>query len=213
MAKDDNNGRGQEKSNNIGHRRNERRPPTIASKAILKLGPPPTSEQTTSVKLNDPMGKEVKERLDNWRDGDNGRILVDMLVKSTSICNKYSFYNANKDWQTVVQGAGRAVTGKCEKEFDKLFNDINNWGAGGANKHKRLVQKLCEKVFKKQGYENQKDAMRDGLTYQGNDHREAIEQLFEVNEILPNMCQGGVNLTPRTFTGTSSPTLYTRRCA
>ena len=33
--------------------------------------------------------------------------------------------------------------------------------------------------------------MRDGLTYQGNNHREAIEQLFEINNILPNMCKGG----------------------
>ena len=33
--------------------------------------------------------------------------------------------------------------------------------------------------------------MRGGLTYQGNNHREAIEQLFEINNILPNMCKGG----------------------
>ena len=114
MPKDDNNGRGQDKSNK-GHRRNKRRPTTIASKAILKLGPPPTSERTTSVKLNDAMGHEVKERFDDWRDGDDGQILVDVLVKSTSICNKYSLYNANGDWQSVVQGVGRALTGKCEK--------------------------------------------------------------------------------------------------
>ena len=74
------------------------------------------------------------------------------------------------------------------KKVNKIFNDINNRGVGGANKHKRLVQKLCEKVFKKRGYENQKEAMRDDLTYQGNDHREAIEQLFEINDILPNTC-------------------------
>ena len=66
---------------------------------------------------------------------------------------------------------------------------INNWG--GANEHKRLVQKLCEKVFKKRGYENQKDATRDGLTFQGNNRHEAIEQLFEINEILPSVCKGG----------------------
>ena len=33
--------------------------------------------------------------------------------------------------------------------------------------------------------------MRDGLTYQGNDHWEAIEQLFEINKILPHMCEVG----------------------
>ena len=131
MAKDVNNCRGQEKSNNKGHRHNERRPPTIASKAILKIGPPSTFERTTSVRLNGAMVNEVKEHLDNWRDGDDGRILVDMLVKSTSICNKYSLYNADRDWQSVVQGVSRALTGKCEKEFNKLFNEINNWGQAG----------------------------------------------------------------------------------
>ena len=33
--------------------------------------------------------------------------------------------------------------------------------------------------------------MRDGLPYQDNARREAIEQLFEINKILPNMCEGG----------------------
>ena len=102
MAKDDNNGRtgGQEKSNNKGHRRNGRRPPAIASKAIIKLCPPPASEQIT-VKLNDALGNEVKEHLDDWRDGDDGNPRH-VLVKSISICNKYSLYNADQDWQSVV---------------------------------------------------------------------------------------------------------------
>ena len=54
--------------------------------------------------------------------------------------------------------------------LDKLINNTNDWGRGGTNKHKRIVQELCKKVFKKRGYENQKDEMRDGLPYQGNDH-------------------------------------------
>ena len=118
MTKDGNDGHkgGQENSgNNKGHRHNKRRPPTIASKAILKLGPPPASEQTTSVKYNDSMGNEVKERLVNWRDGNNRQILVNILAESIFTCNKYSLYNANGDWQSVVQGVGRALTGKCEK--------------------------------------------------------------------------------------------------
>ena len=86
------------------------------------------------------MNNEVKERLDDWRDGKDGRILVDMLIKLILISNKYSLYNADEDWQCIAQGVGRAFTGKCEKEFNKLFNEINNWHANGANKHKRLVQ-------------------------------------------------------------------------
>ena len=122
MAKDDKS-RGQESK---GVRRNKRRPTKITNKAILKLGPPPTSERTTSIKLQDAMNNEVKERLDDWRDGDDGRILVDMLIKSILISDKYSLYNADGDWQCVAQGVGRALTGKCEKEFNKLFNEINN---------------------------------------------------------------------------------------
>ena len=41
--------------------------------------------------------------------------------------------------------------------------------------------------------------MRDGLTYQGNGHREAIEQLFEINDILPNMCEGGSKFDDEDF--------------
>ena len=41
--------------------------------------------------------------------------------------------------------------------------------------------------------------MRDGLTYQGNDHREVIEQLFKINDILPNMCERGSKFDAEDF--------------
>ena len=99
------------------------------------------------------------------RDGDDGRILIDMLMKSITLCNKYSLYNPEGKWRAVVQAVGRALTGKCAKTWAKLEAEVNNWTANGKNKHKVLVQKLCQKVFKKNRYENQKNAMRDGLTY------------------------------------------------
>ena len=33
--------------------------------------------------------------------------------------------------------------------------------------------------------------MRDGLSYKGHDHREAIVQLIEIHDILPNRAEGG----------------------
>ena len=66
-------------------------------------------------------------------------------------------------------------------------------------KCKSNMRELCEKVFKKKGCENQKHTMRDGLTHQGNDHRKAIEQLFEINKILPNMCKGGSKFDAEDF--------------
>ena len=133
MAKDGNDGRkgGQENSSNgRSHKRNQRRPPAKASKAILKLDPSPASKQTTSLKLEDALGNEVKECLDDLRNGDDARILLDMLVKSISICNKYSLYNGDGEWKAVVQAISRALTGKCEKEHDKLIKDTNHWGQG-----------------------------------------------------------------------------------
>ena len=114
-----------------------------------------------------------------------------MLVKSISIWNKYSLYNGDGEWKAAVQAVSRNLTGKCEKEHDKLIKDTRGWGAAGANKHKEIIQKLCQKVFKKKGYENQKDATRDGLHYQGNNHREAVKRLIEINDSLPFMCKGG----------------------
>ena len=105
MAKDGNTGRkgGQDKSKGKGQKRNERGPLTKANKAILKLRQPPVSEQTTCLKLEDAMGNEVKEKLDCWRDGDDGRILIQMLVKTMKICNNYSLYNNKGQWQALVQ--------------------------------------------------------------------------------------------------------------
>ena len=80
MAKDGNDGRkGRQEnlSNGRSHKRNKRRLPTKASKAMLKLGKQPAFEQTTSLKLKDAFGNKVKERLD--------------MVKSISICNKTYF--------------------------------------------------------------------------------------------------------------------------
>ena len=97
------------------------------AKLILKLGPPPASEQTTSLKLKDALGNEVKGRLDNWRYGSDARLLLDMLVKSINICNKYSLYNGDGEWKAVVQAVSRALTGKCEKEHDKLIEVTRGW--------------------------------------------------------------------------------------
>ena len=95
MDRDGNDGRKgkqENSSNGRSHKHNERRPPTKENKAISKLGLPLASKQTTSLKLKGTLKKKnkVKERLDNWRDGDGALILLDMLVKSISICNKYS---------------------------------------------------------------------------------------------------------------------------
>ena len=71
------------------------------------------SEQTTSLKLEDALGNEVKEKLDNWRDGEDGRILINMFVKSIKICNNYSLYMGEGAWKSSVQAISRALSGRC----------------------------------------------------------------------------------------------------
>ena len=120
-------------------------------------------------------------------------------MKSISLCVKYSLYNPEGKWRAVVQAVGRALSGKCEKEWLKLEADTTNWTANGKNKHKVLVQKLCQKVFKKSGYKSQKDVMREGLTYKGHDHAAAIEQLFELNDLLPLLAEGATEFDEEEF--------------
>ena len=122
MARDGNAGRkgSQDKSKSQGQKHKEHGPPNKASKAILKLGQPPASERTTSLRLEDAMGNELKEKFDCWRDGDNRRLLIQMLVKSMEISNNYSLYNGEGQWQAVVQAISRALTGRCQREFNAL---------------------------------------------------------------------------------------------
>ena len=80
-----------------------------------------------------------------------------------------------------------------------MVRNITNWHAAGANKHKRLAQQLCKKVFKKKAYEDHTDAVIDGLPYKGHDHREAIVQLFEIHEIVPNLAEGGKEFDDEDF--------------
>ena len=98
MAKDGNAGRkgSQDKSKGQGQKRKECGPPNKASKAILKLGQPPASEQTTSFKLEDAVENKVKAKLDCWRGGDDRRVLIQMLAKSIEISNNHSLYNGEE---------------------------------------------------------------------------------------------------------------------
>ena len=89
------------------------------------------------------MGNAIKERFDNWREGEDAQVLLNMLIKSISICNKHSLYNGDGDWKAVIQALSRALTGKCVKHLNELINNTNYWGRRGrANKHKIVVQEL-----------------------------------------------------------------------
>ena len=102
MAKDNNDSRkGSDKSkrrgnhNQGGNRNQFRGQPSKQSKAVLKFEPAPEPTGTTSVKILDEMNNEVKEKLPNFRDDNEGALLVELCKKAIAICETYDLYNAN----------------------------------------------------------------------------------------------------------------------
>ena len=55
----------------------------------------------------------------------------------------------------------------------------------------RINSKALPKGIREERMRESKRRMCDGITYQGHDHREEIEQLIKINDILLFMCEGG----------------------
>ena len=64
----------------------------LVSKA-LTLDPVPEPAKTTFVKILDDMDNKVKEKLPNYRDDNNGVLLVKFCQKAIAICEMYALYN------------------------------------------------------------------------------------------------------------------------
>ena len=77
--------------------------PREQAKAVLTLDPVPELAETASVKVLDNVGNKAKEKLPNFRDGDNGALLVDLCEKAIALCKTYNLYNDNGDWKTMAQ--------------------------------------------------------------------------------------------------------------
>ena len=76
--------------NQGGNRNNFRGRASKQNKAVLTLDPVPEPTKTTSVKISDEMGNEEKEKLLNFRDDNNGSLLVDLCEKAITLCNTYN---------------------------------------------------------------------------------------------------------------------------
>ena len=99
-TKKSNGGKGNQK-NNQG-RKQKAGPPSVRDKALLKIGPPPNPHDTTSIKMVDDDGNEEKERLPNFRDNDNGAIVLTLCKKAISLCIVYELYDDNGSWKRVL---------------------------------------------------------------------------------------------------------------
>ena len=204
MAKDNNDSRkGSDKSkrrgnhNQGGNRNQFRGQNSKQSKAVLKFEPAPEPTGTTSVKILDEMNNEVKEKLPNFRDDNEGALLVELCKKAIAICDTYDLYNANGDWKAVAQAQHRAMYGECKESWSDLVDDIRNWGANGANKHRAMCQKVCQSELGERVFLDQRTAMRAGqLHYQGHDHEKAVKRLYTLNNLMEYLAENATKFSP-----------------
>ena len=108
-------------------------------------------------------------------------------MKCLKLARKYSYFTDGK-WKRVAQATGRALQGKCEEQWDDLFDAEAHWGTGNARdqeiKFRRMVQKHTRVVLGKNALDDQKDAMEAGLKYEGHDHKAMAERAYRINDQL-----------------------------
>ena len=112
MARDNDNRKGGNKpkrrgNHNQGGNRNNffRGRASRQNKAVLTLDPAPGPTKTTSVKILDDMGSKAKDKLPNFRDNNNGVLLVKLREKAIASCKTY---------KTVAQAQYHVLYGKCK---------------------------------------------------------------------------------------------------
>ena len=196
-------GKDSKKSNNGGkgnrkhHQKQKAGPPSKRDKAVLKIGPPPNPNDSTSIKMTDSDGNEVKERLPNYTDNENPAIALTQCEKAISLCNVYELYDNDGSWKCIVRAQHRALTGDCKDFMGELITELRDWKNNGKAKHKKMCQKLCCEIMGNDAYNNQKDAMRAGLAYQGHDHHDMAKKLWKINDSLEFMAEEAKKFTVR----------------
>ena len=142
-------------------------------------------------------GNDVKERLPDFRDNDNPAIVLTLCKKAISLCIVYELYDDAGSWKRILRAQHRALTGDCKDFLGELISDVRDWKNNGKAKHKKICQKLCSEAMGDDAYNDQKDAMRAGLTYAGHDHHDMVKKLWKINESLEYMADDAKKFTPR----------------
>ena len=76
------------------------------------------------------------------------------------------------------------------------MSNTRNYGANGADKHKRICQQLCQEELGKRVYLDQRVAMRDGLKYKDHHHEKAVKRLYTVKNLMIYLAENATKLTP-----------------
>ena len=85
--------------------------------------------------------------------------------------------------------------GECKEYWKDLLNDIRDWGANGASKHKRMCQRLCQSELGERVYLDQRAAMRAGLDYKGHDHEKAVKRIYTINNLMVYLAENATKFS------------------
>ena len=67
----------------------------------------------------------------------------------------------------------------------------------GRQSTKKNCQKLCCEIMSDNAYNDQKDAMQSGHSYQGYDHHDMVKKLWKINESLEFVAEDTKKFTSR----------------
>ena len=163
------------------------------SKAVLKIKRAKPNEHQVKATFEDDEGEEVEEMVQTFRDGNPKELLIKLEKELVKLGDRYELFNEGK-WKKICRLGGRALKGRCADVWAEVVEGVRNHGASEEaaqrNKFRKLIQRVNMRYIGDDDYDDQKDAMEKGeLKYEGHDHEQLAECLFQINDDLELFCE------------------------
>ena len=107
------------------------------SKVTLKIKRAKKSSESIKATFMDAANNEVKELVPTYSDGDPKEQLLQLQKIILKLGTRYDLFQ-DGDWRHLTQVFARALDGKCEDEWEKQVDALNNFD--GANQKKKLLE-------------------------------------------------------------------------
>ena len=183
-----------EKNNKPGENRSTFEP---RSKCVLNYKTAQPNSLTITAKFKDSEDNEVKESINVWKDGDPKDTLIELQKRVfQTFGNRYDYYEDGKA-KMLSQTYGRCLIGSCEEEWNTLCETVGNWKMTSIKaKMKKLLQKHAVLVIGRKAYEQQQDAMEEGMRKpKGMTLTAQVKRLFRINEDMMMLTEDGESYT------------------
>ena len=184
-----------EKSNKTGENRSTFEP---RYKCVLNYKPAQPNSLTITAKFTDSEDNEVKESINVWKDGDPNDALIDLQKRIFyTFGNRYDYYE-DGGAKMLSQTYGRCLIGSCEEEWNELSETVTNWKIANIKaKMKKLLQRHAVLVIGRKAYEQQQDAMEEGMKNKpkGMTLTAQVKRLLRINEDMKMLAEDGESYT------------------